>query len=411
MFHLLCVIASLISSILALKQDNYHFGCNKFTEYDSIEQFKQLNPTKLASTLSKRVNMTNAANNDGAVCIDGSVPVFYWRPGKDDGLNKFVIYFDGGGWCDGLKEKVSYPCQDSCVHRATSQFGTSTGYAQYMNTDTGCMSTDSSINPLSYNWNVVLVKYCDGSSYNSNNETTVTVGDLTLHFRGWRILNGLFKQLQAEYKLKSATDVVVGGCSAGGLNLYMHIDYIGNTYIPSTANFVGLIDSGFFMQYEGKGKYMTAMQWLWDNMNMTQGLNQKCIQYYKNDPFQCMFAENLAPFIDVKVFSMQSRFDEWQQICELVSENTQEMNEYGNNLTSVYEKMYENANGNSNAASLHGVFLDSCTRHCDDGGWYGISIDGYSQATALYEFYNGQNNHSRIWFQNKTYPCTTCCKQ
>lgn len=78
------------------------------------------------------------------------------------------------------------------------------------------MSTNSTINPLSYSWNTVLVKYCDGSSYNSNNETTIKINStLTLHFRGWRILNGLFKLLLSEYGLDKATDVIVGGCSAG----------------------------------------------------------------------------------------------------------------------------------------------------------------------------------------------------
>lgn len=81
----------IISSIVLLES-----ACVDYKEYDSIEQFHQMNPNGDSATLSKRVNMTDAANNDGAVCIDGSIPVFYWRPGRDDGTNKFIIYFDGG---------------------------------------------------------------------------------------------------------------------------------------------------------------------------------------------------------------------------------------------------------------------------------------------------------------------------
>ena len=76
-------------------------GCVNYKQYESLQQYHQINPNGDGATLSKRVNMTDAANNDGAVCIDGSVPVFYWRRGKDDGINKFIIYFDGGGWCGG----------------------------------------------------------------------------------------------------------------------------------------------------------------------------------------------------------------------------------------------------------------------------------------------------------------------
>lgn len=187
----------------------------------------------------------------------------------------------------------------------------------------------------------------------------------------------------------------------------MHIDYIYDTFIPKTAHFMGLMDSGFFMQYEGTGKYITAMKWLWDNMNMTQGLNTKCMEYYKDDPFQCMFAENLAPFIDVRTFNMQCRFDKWQQTCELESFDVNSTNEYGMNLTNVYTKMYENANGDMTIARNHGAFLDSCNRHCQDGNFYNITIDGYNQAQAMYQFYYNYTNHSRIWFQDTAYATNT----
>eukprot|EP01084_Bolivina_argentea_P240270 403700_1 len=167
-----------------------------------------------------------------------SVPVFYWRKGKDDGVHKYIIYFDGGGWCGGYHHRIS-PCQDSCVHRASDQFGTSNAYDQYLDNDKGTMSTDPIINPLSHNWNTVLVKYCDGSSWNGNKNNPVVINsNVTLYFRGWRILNALFTLLNADYGLDTATDVVVGGCSAGGLNIYMHIDYIYNTYVPHNARFM-----------------------------------------------------------------------------------------------------------------------------------------------------------------------------
>ena len=52
-------------------------------------------------------------------CLDGSVPNIYYRPGTGNGINKFSIYEQGGGWC-----------------------------APYL-------SSEKSINPLSYNWNTI----------------------------------------------------------------------------------------------------------------------------------------------------------------------------------------------------------------------------------------------------------------
>ena len=77
------------------------------------------------------------------------------------------------------------------------------------------MSTSPAVNPLSYNWNTIYVKYCDGASFSGNNDTTQEYNStLTLHWRGWRILNGVFKELDKNYKWSSATDVLISGCSA-----------------------------------------------------------------------------------------------------------------------------------------------------------------------------------------------------
>ena len=42
-------------------------------------------------------NKQDAMNTDGAACLDGSVPVMYYRAGTGTGVNKFHVYFEGGG--------------------------------------------------------------------------------------------------------------------------------------------------------------------------------------------------------------------------------------------------------------------------------------------------------------------------
>ena len=54
-----------------------------------------------------------------------------------------------------------------------------------------------------------------GASFSGNNETTVTVNNVVLHFRGKRILDAIADDLLTGKGMAGASDVVVSGCSAG----------------------------------------------------------------------------------------------------------------------------------------------------------------------------------------------------
>ncbi len=129
--------------------------------------------------------------------------------------------------CGGIETQLS-ACQDTCVHRSGTTLGSSTTYPAASNYDGGYMATSQSTNPLAYNWNTIYVKYCEydihsytktisntnniysGASFSGNNDTTEKVNaTLTLHWKGFRILNGVFKELAANYNWNKATDVLI----------------------------------------------------------------------------------------------------------------------------------------------------------------------------------------------------------
>eukprot|EP00484_Ammonia_sp_Unknown_P021804 CAMPEP_0197027668 /NCGR_PEP_ID=MMETSP1384-20130603/7537_1 /TAXON_ID=29189 /ORGANISM="Ammonia sp." /LENGTH=381 /DNA_ID=CAMNT_0042456545 /DNA_START=19 /DNA_END=1161 /DNA_ORIENTATION=+ len=348
-------------------------------------------PYKISATDGVRVNLTDAQNNDGAACLDGSVPVMYWRAGTGDGVNKFQVFFQGGGWCGGIDEEVS-KCQDTCVHRSGTGLGSSLSYGAALDYDNSYMSTSSAENPLSYNWNTVYVPYCDGASFSGNNDTAqVYNSTLTLHWKGFRILNGVFKELNANYGWSKATDVLISGCSAGGLTTWLHSQHIWTTYVKplgiATNHFLAMPDSGFFLEWQGAGKYVSAMQWLYEWQNTSGAVNQQCIAANKENAWKCMFAQETGPYEGIRMFPLQSRFDSWQSDCEAGSKDNATMNEYGANLTTNFMDMYINAGGAY--ASLHSGFLDSCFHHC--GVWNAFDIDGLNASTAQYQVYYGQN--------------------
>ena len=110
---------------------------------------------------NQRANRRFLSSSSEARCIDGSTPAYYIRKGRDEGANKWVLHFEGGGWCYDLQ---------ACYLRSKTGLGSSKGYPDTMrNSELPLYLSDySTVNPLMHNWNAVYVKYCDGSSYAGN---------------------------------------------------------------------------------------------------------------------------------------------------------------------------------------------------------------------------------------------------
>ena len=193
--------------------------------------------------------------------------------------------------------------------------------------------------------------------------------------------------------------------------MWQHANYIFENYVHPKANYMVMPDSGLFFKYEGVGEYVKGWQWNYDNLNIhntLQVLQPTCLfQWNSNikDGFNCVFAQEIAPFVEYKLFAMQSRFDSWQlreELCNTVNDTL--VNEYGDNFASVFiEKFILTKPG------YHVGYLDSCMHHCLQ--WDTIIIDGYGQSMVYVDFYYNNLTHSNLFYQNETYPCSTCCNQ
>jgi len=241
---------------------------------------------------------------NGAACLDGSAPAYYLATGSGSGANKWYIHHEGGGWCYSTPE---------CFARSKTNLGSSKAYGKTINTSKmgGYFSPDPKVNSLMYNWNKVFLAYCDGASFSGNNETVTMYQGHPLHFKGFRNLQAYKYDLDFNRKFRQATDVVISGCSAGGLATYLHLDWWREHIIHRT-KVVGLPDSGFFLDFEGPPQYASKMRWVFAQQNSTAGLNQRCIAANKASPNKCIFAEHTAPHITTPYFPMQSVYDSWQ---------------------------------------------------------------------------------------------------
>ena len=79
-----------------------------------------------------------------------------------ESINKFQIYFEGGGACVGLNEVAFGTCFNSCKERSLGSQGSSNNYPEFSSFNSGYLSTDPNVNPLAWDWNTIYVKYCDG---------------------------------------------------------------------------------------------------------------------------------------------------------------------------------------------------------------------------------------------------------
>ena len=396
---------------------------------DGSADFYKLSASTLLPDGVTPQNLTiTTVRGDHAVCLDGSQAAFYFRPGSGTGAKKWHIHHQGGGWCESL---------DDCLQRSTTALGTSKNYTDTMTQETGYFSENPDQNPMMYNWNTVYMPYCDGASFSGNNASTTVHNGTALHFRGWHIRKAIQASLlagtmanPAPAKLSDATDVVIGGCSAGGLATYLHTDQWCDAVhaVNAQAKCVGLPDSGFFIDYQNPtvpaqppvaaaerlgntiaGNYHAGLKWAHDIQNASAGINVDCVAAHQSthDDWKCMFAEHTAPFIHTPIFAMQSEYDSWQIHHVLLTRHTKDpdsIQTLGDNITARITADLFPPHPSS------GSFLDSCQHHC--GFWNNIRIDGDYVAAAFTKWYNGIGvaGSKTVWKQGKPYPCADCCR-
>ncbi|CAE6923365.1 PAE5 [Symbiodinium natans] len=373
----------------------------------------------LAEPAQEKHVMTEAAERAGAVCLDGTPPVYYLRRGFGAGVNKWYVHHQGGGWCESL---------DDCVGRSRTALGSSSSYPASVGLEAGYFSANASVNPMMYNWNIVFMMYCDGASFSGDNATVTVHNGTQLHFRGRRIREAFAQDLLHNQGLANASDLIVSGCSAGGLATYLHVDQWCDSLHEAqpSAKCAGLPDSGFFIDYQDpqvrcspdssapsvpgalgttiNGDYHCGLWWTFHIQNASSGVNQRCLEQHVKEEWRCMFAEYAAEFLRTPVFALQSMYDSWQTTHVQGTGGVSKTAILGMNITERLKNKLLGKNPES------GAFLDSCLHHC--GAWNSIRIEGDLVATAVERWYSGlgRAGSKRLWNQNRSYPCRDCCQ-
>mmetsp|Transcript_25035 Transcript_25035/g.72421 ORF Transcript_25035/g.72421 Transcript_25035/m.72421 type:complete len:434 (-) Transcript_25035:135-1436(-) len=346
-------------------------------------------------TTFELVLLTDAATTKGAVCLDGSPGGYYLRRPLVATANssKFLVFHEGGGWCGS---------DANCLDRSLTPLGSSLGYEPTISGDGGGIEAVALYASLR-DYTIVYAKYCDGTSWSGNvgepirvrNETSGR--NETIFYRGRRLLDALMDDLLQNQGLDEADVVLYGGCSAGSLTTYLHIDYLRTKLSPST-KLAGLGDSMYALPYKGYkspvNHFQQMLQWGYTAWNSSASINDRCREHYAQrmrpqDAFLCLYGSIVVNFVRVPMLIVNSKFDTWQQKailgldgdycspkvdmdgtvipCGNDSPGAQARDRYWKIYASVMQRTVEEL-----LPPRHGVFLTNCPWHCLFGwmNWY-----------------------------------------
>ena len=281
--------------------------------------------------MPERWTLHHIVGDSTATCLDGSAPAFYVRPPvatAGQSSTKFAIFLEGGGWC------VS---EQDCLGRMHDGQGSSAPYKAHVGTPGSGGGYFDAPTPLGAEFSdatVVFVKYCDASSFAGDaSHTFVARKDLRLGHRlvkagapisirwaGRPIVDAMLSQLLRDFGLATATDVLLSGCSAGGLAALLVAETVRHKIRESGAplrRFKVLVLSGVFHH---ASPYAEQMRELDRFANVSASIAPSCARRFAaGDRWRCLVGleplHALPP--DIPAFLEQSAFDRWQTACVL----------------------------------------------------------------------------------------------
>ncbi|XP_078446567.1 pectin acetylesterase 5-like [Wolffia australiana] len=334
------------------------------------------------------------AKKKGAVCLDGSAPGLHIDQGYGTGIDRWVIHLEGGGWCSSV---------ESCLSRTKTAYGSSNLMKRLVHFP-GILSRNQTQNPDFYNWNRVLVRYCDGGSFSGNVENEIHDGE-RLFFRGQRIWEAVMDDLSAS-GLATAKQALLTGCSAGGLATFIHCDAF-RARLPLNTTVKCFADAGFFLDIKDISGSRTMRSFYHDTVKLhgiAANLPEDCTR--RTEPSQCFFPEEVIKSITTPLFILNPTYDSWQiqhvlvparsdpnglwlkcksDITDCDSKQIEILQEFHRTMVSALEGFGKKGDA--------GLFLNSCYVHCQtlaEVTWHSSTsprLGGKSIAKAVGDWY------------------------
>ncbi|CAN4128316.1 unnamed protein product [Withania somnifera] len=328
------------------------------------------------TTESLFVNITilQSAVAKGAVCLDGTPPAYHLDRGTGTPMNNWVISIEGGGWCENATH---------CLMRKNSRLGSSAKMGNQV-AFSGMMSNDPNRNPEFYNWNRVFVRYCDGGSFTGDVEAVDPATGL--YYRGARIFRAIMEELLAQ-GMNTSKNVVLSGCSAGGLATILQCDNF-RALLPKSVKFKCFSDAGYFVDIKDISGKAYIERYFNDVVTLhgsAKNLPPSCTSKLK--PGLCFFPQNVAKQIQTPLFIINTAYDHWQVRNILVSPGSDSSGAWTSCTANIkkctpdqlkvlqgFRLDFIKALEAMGPSSTRGYYINSCFSHCQtqqQAYWFG----------------------------------------
>ncbi|KMZ72025.1 pectin acetylesterase, family CE13 [Zostera marina] len=358
------------------------------------------------------ITYLESAVTTGAVCLDGSPPAYHFSAGFDRGVDNWLVFLEGGGWC---------ATPNSCLDRKNTRLGSS----KYMATSlsfSGILSKNPHSNPNFFNWNKVKVRYCDGSSFTGDVEEVDP--ETKLHYRGGRIFDAVIDNLK-EIGMKNAENVMLSGCSAGGLAAILQCDHF-RDIMPGRTNVKCLADAGYFINtksIDGTKNIENFYRRVVGTHQSAKNLPRSCTS--KMNSGLCFFPENVVSEIRTPLFLLNAAYDSWQ-IKNILAPGVSDPHGTWHNckvninhcssdqlhIMQGFRSDFLKAVENVGRSSSKGMFIDSCYAHCQSGTqetWFAGGSPVVAKSSISKAVGDWYMDRDRIQIIDCPYPCDSTC--
>ncbi|XP_071730471.1 pectin acetylesterase 8-like [Rutidosis leptorrhynchoides] len=356
-------------------------------------------------TLEGGITIIESAVAKGAVCLDGSPPAYQIDKGFGDGVNNWLVHIQGGGWCHSIED---------CVYRKTMDNGLGSSKLMPELYFGGILSNQQDQNPSFYNWNRVIMRYCDGASFTGDVEEVDTANNL--YFRGARIFNVIVEELMS-IGMKNAQNALLSGCSAGGLAAILNCDKF-RRFFPSDTRVKCVPDAGFFARVtdlSGEHHFEKYYENVVTLHGSAKNLPSGCTSKMK--PGLCLYPQYAMPHISTPIFILNSAYDTWEVSNILAigdADPNGEFTKCKTNLTQCstdqikrleeFRSEFLGAVSEAGKPSSRGMFINTCYIHCQSetqSMWLGSTkLDDKTIAEGVGEWFYDKSEFMKVDTQN-----------
>ena len=229
-------------------------------------------------------------------------------------------------------------------------------------------------------------------------------------FRGQAIIEATLQDLAANHGLNGSSQVLFGGCSAGGRGAMFTLDYVA-AMLPLGASVKGLLDSPLWLDLEPLDTFEVSLQdqtaGVFALVNPGARIPPACAAAYPGaEGWKCLYGQFRLPFMQTPYFINANGFDSFQMLYDLGGGTP-------SGTSQVYfADVFQNATRAALAPALlnssDGAFSTSCLFHCltDNTTLYTSALaDGRSIVQVLGSWYFGLAGATSAMSTCTGYPC------